>query len=167
MCGSDPGVALRKSIKAVGARSSSFHFCLLLHRELSLSPGRRMSSYQQTCNYSRPSPCEATCPQPFANACSQPCVASCGDSRAIIYPPPVVITFPGPILSSCSQESIVGSSSPLALGSSFSLGSSQDVQSPSGSGVASGGRYSYSSYTRKTTYCPSKPRCDLPSTKTL
>ncbi|XP_026719832.1 feather keratin 4-like [Athene cunicularia] len=61
------------------------------------------------------SPCEVTCPQPIADAWSQPCVTSCGDSRAVVYPPPVVITFPGPILSSCPQESIVGSSSPLGL----------------------------------------------------
>ncbi|NXL52961.1 KRSC protein, partial [Podilymbus podiceps] len=52
------------------------------------------------------------CPQPIANAWNQPCVTSCGDSRAVVYPPPVVITFPGPILSSCPQESFVGSSAP-------------------------------------------------------
>ncbi|NXO81538.1 KRSC protein, partial [Sitta europaea] len=52
------------------------------------------------------------CPQPVASAWSQPCVTSCGDSRAVVYPPPVLITFPGPILSSCPQESIVGSSFP-------------------------------------------------------
>ncbi|NXY76483.1 KRSC protein, partial [Glareola pratincola] len=61
-------------------------------------------------------PCEVTCPQPIADAWNQPCVTSCGDSRAVVYPPPVVITFPGPILSSCPQESIVGSSSPLGPG---------------------------------------------------
>ncbi|NXY81425.1 KRFJ protein, partial [Alcedo cyanopectus] len=54
-----------------------------------------------------------TCPQPFANAWNEPCVTSCGDSRAVVYPPPVVITFPGPILSSCPQESFVGSSAPV------------------------------------------------------
>ncbi|NXD46114.1 KRSC protein, partial [Copsychus sechellarum] len=53
-----------------------------------------------------------SCPQPCADAWSQPCVTSCGDSRAVVYPPPVVITFPGPILSSCPQESFVGSSFP-------------------------------------------------------
>ncbi|NXJ44404.1 KRFJ protein, partial [Ciconia maguari] len=57
-----------------------------------------------------------TCPQPIANAWNQPCVTSCGDSRAVVYPPPVVITFPGPILSSCPQESFVGTSSPVGLG---------------------------------------------------
>ncbi|NXS50894.1 KRFA protein, partial [Balaeniceps rex] len=51
--------------------------------------------------------CETACPQPFANTWNQPCVTSCGDSRAVVYPPPVVITFPGPILSSCPQESFV------------------------------------------------------------
>nr|XP_009673314.1 PREDICTED: feather keratin B-4-like [Struthio camelus australis] len=54
------------------------------------------------------SPCEVTCPQPYANAWNEPCVTTCSDSRAVVYPPPVVITFPGPILSSCPQESIVG-----------------------------------------------------------
>ncbi|NWV50914.1 KRFD protein, partial [Daphoenositta chrysoptera] len=67
------------------------------------------------------------CPQPLTNACSELCVTSCEDSRAVIYPPPVVLTFPGPILSSCPQESLVGSCSPLALGrscgSAGSLGS--------------------------------------------
>ncbi|NWH75096.1 KRFA protein, partial [Piaya cayana] len=57
-----------------------------------------------------------SCPQPFANAWNQPCVTSCGDSRAVVYPPPVVITFPGPILSSCPQESYVGTSAPLEVG---------------------------------------------------
>ncbi|NWS63716.1 KRFJ protein, partial [Chunga burmeisteri] len=61
-------------------------------------------------------PCEMACPQPVASACSQPCVTSCRDSRAVVYPPPVVITFPGPILSSCPQESFVGTSAPLGLG---------------------------------------------------
>ncbi|NWH64266.1 KRFJ protein, partial [Geococcyx californianus] len=56
-----------------------------------------------------------SCPQPFANAWSEPCVTSCGDSRAVVYPPPVVITFPGPILSSCPQESYVGTSAPLEV----------------------------------------------------
>lgn len=74
------------------------------------------------------SPCEVSCPQPYADAWNQPCVTSCGDSRAVVYPPPVVITFPGPILSSCPQESIVGSSA------------------PSGSGGFLGSRGSYGSY---------------------
>ncbi|NXU38803.1 KRFD protein, partial [Drymodes brunneopygia] len=67
---------------------------------------------------------DCSCPQPFANACNELCVTSCEDSRAVIYPPPVVLTFPGPILSSCPQESLVGSCSPPALGrSGGSLGS--------------------------------------------
>ncbi|KFU99101.1 Feather keratin 4, partial [Tauraco erythrolophus] len=69
-------------------------------------------------------------PQPIANAWSQPCVTSCGDSRAVIYPPPVVMTFPGPILSSCPQESVVGSSAPSSLGSLFgSIGASYGSRS--------------------------------------
>ncbi|NWU71939.1 KRFJ protein, partial [Pterocles burchelli] len=60
-------------------------------------------------------PCEVTCPQPLAEAWSQPCVTSCGDSRAVVYPPPVVVTFPGPILASCPQESFVGTSFPVGL----------------------------------------------------
>ncbi|NWT05125.1 KRFA protein, partial [Mionectes macconnelli] len=63
-----------------------------------------------------------SCPQPVADAWNEPCVTSCGDSRAVIYPPPVVITFPGPILSSCPQESVVGSSAPAALGASLGSG---------------------------------------------
>ncbi|NWH17476.1 KRFJ protein, partial [Grus americana] len=62
------------------------------------------------------SPCEVTCPQPLTNACNELCVTSCDDSRAVIYPPPVVLTFPGPILSSCPQESVVGSCGPLGVG---------------------------------------------------
>ncbi|KFV98043.1 Scale keratin, partial [Fulmarus glacialis] len=61
--------------------------------------------------------CEVTCTQPCAYSRSlEPCVASCGDSRAVVYPPPVVLTFPGPTLSSCSQESIVGTSFPQLYG---------------------------------------------------
>ncbi|NXU52386.1 KRFJ protein, partial [Turnix velox] len=61
--------------------------------------------------------CELVCSQPCAYSRSlEPCVASCGDSRAVVYPPPVVITFPGPTLSSCSQESIVGTSIPQPYG---------------------------------------------------
>ncbi|NXX95891.1 KRFJ protein, partial [Centropus bengalensis] len=64
------------------------------------------------------------CPQPIAGAWNEPCVTSCGDSRAVVYPPPVVITFPGPILSSCPQESVVGSSAPYPIGSSLGYGGS-------------------------------------------
>ncbi|XP_039242824.1 feather keratin B-4-like [Pipra filicauda] len=71
------------------------------------------------------SPCELPCPQPVANACNELCVTSCDDSRAVIYPPPVVLTFPGPILSSCPQESVVGSCGPPGIppGIARSLGS--------------------------------------------
>ncbi|NXG65128.1 KRFA protein, partial [Hemiprocne comata] len=78
-----------------------------------------MSSYRQMISSRCLTPCEVTCPQPIANAWNQPCVTSCGDSRAVIYPPPVVMTFPGPILSSCPQESFVGSSVPSSTGSLF------------------------------------------------
>ncbi|XP_010295033.1 PREDICTED: feather keratin 4-like [Phaethon lepturus] len=112
-----------------------------------------MSSYRQVCNYSSYSPCEVSCPTPYANAWSQPCVTSCGDSRAVVYPPPVVVTFPGPILSSCPQESFVGTSAPLEIGSSFGYGNCLDAQSSVGSGISLGGRYSYPCYSRRyTTY---------------
>ncbi|NXJ71639.1 KRFJ protein, partial [Rostratula benghalensis] len=112
-----------------------------------------MSSYRQVCNYGSYSPCEVTCPQPYANAWSQPCVTSCGDSRAVVYPPPVAIVFPGPILSSCPQESIVGTSAPLEIGGSFGYGGSLEGQSSFGSGASLGGRYPYPCYSRKyTTY---------------
>ncbi|NXX12685.1 KRFA protein, partial [Podargus strigoides] len=57
-----------------------------------------------------------TCPEPCAQAWNEPCVTSCEDSRAVVYPPPVVITFPGPILSTCPQESFVGTSLPSPIG---------------------------------------------------
>ncbi|XP_031462170.1 feather keratin 4-like [Phasianus colchicus] len=120
-----------------------------------------MAFYRQPCDYSRPLlPCEVTCPQPYADACSQPCITSCGDSRAIVYPPPVVITFPGPILSSCPQESIVGTSAPLELGSSFGHGSYPEAQSLVGPAAA--GRYSYPCYTRRPAFRPLKPCITLP-----
>ncbi|NXL52960.1 KRFA protein, partial [Podilymbus podiceps] len=57
--------------------------------------------------------CEVKCTQPCAYSRNlEPCVTSCGDSRALVFAPPVVVTFPGPILSSYSQESIVGTSFP-------------------------------------------------------
>ncbi|NXN26694.1 KRFJ protein, partial [Nycticryphes semicollaris] len=65
---------------------------------------------------------DMTCPQPLANTCNELCVTSCDDSRAVIYPPPVVLTFPGPILSSCPQESVVGSCGPVGGGYSFGSG---------------------------------------------
>ncbi|NWX42364.1 KRSC protein, partial [Steatornis caripensis] len=66
-----------------------------------------------------------TCPQPIAESYNELCVQQCPDSRAVISPPPAVVTVPGPILSSFPQESVVGSSGPAWLGSSFSSGSSQ------------------------------------------
>ncbi|NXE99218.1 KRFB protein, partial [Menura novaehollandiae] len=91
-------------------------------------------------------PCGITCPEPVANTWNQPCVTSCGDSRAVIYPPPVVMTFPGPILSSCPQESIVGSSGPSGTGSFLGFGGSLGpCGSYSSRSLYSYGR-SYSSY---------------------
>ncbi|NXS04766.1 KRFJ protein, partial [Oxylabes madagascariensis] len=61
--------------------------------------------------------CEVACSQPCAYSRSlEPCVASCGDSRAVVFPPPVVLTFPGPTLATCSQESVVGASHPVVFG---------------------------------------------------
>uniref|UniRef100_A0A8C3JEZ4 Keratin n=1 Tax=Calidris pygmaea TaxID=425635 RepID=A0A8C3JEZ4_9CHAR len=87
-----------------------------------------MSSYKQACTSGSYSPCDTSCPQPITKSWSQPCVTSCGDSRAVVYPPPVVITFPGPIISSCPQESVVGSSAPLGIGSSLGYGGSLEGQ---------------------------------------
>jgi len=67
-----------------------------------------MSSYNQLCRQPWPICCE-----PCVGAWNEPCIKSCDDSRAVVYPPPVVVTFPGPILSSCPQESVVGSSAPV------------------------------------------------------
>ncbi|XP_074708960.1 feather keratin B-4-like [Strix uralensis] len=91
-------------------------------------------------------PCEVACPQPIVNAWNQPCVTSCGDSRAVIYPPPVVMTFPGPILSSCPQESIVGSSAPSGIGSTFGSMSSLGSSGSYGSRILYNYGRSYSSY---------------------
>ncbi|NXF12860.1 KRFA protein, partial [Smithornis capensis] len=82
------------------------------------------------------SPCEVTCPQPYVNCCNEPCVASCGDSRAIVYAPPVVVTFPGPIISSCPQESIVGTAIPEIEGG---MGSGGGGMGSGGGGMGSGG----------------------------
>uniref|UniRef100_A0A7M4F7H1 Keratin n=1 Tax=Crocodylus porosus TaxID=8502 RepID=A0A7M4F7H1_CROPO len=56
------------------------------------------------------------CPQPIVTSTNEACVVSCGDSRVIIYPPPVIVTFPGPILSTCPQESLVGAAVPCESG---------------------------------------------------
>ncbi|NXG60018.1 KRFJ protein, partial [Hemiprocne comata] len=70
--------------------------------------------------------CEVGCTQPCAYSRSlEPCVASCGDSRAVVYAPPVVLTFPGPILSSYSQESIVGTLFPQSYGASTPFSSEE------------------------------------------
>ncbi|NXK98427.1 KRSC protein, partial [Formicarius rufipectus] len=62
---------------------------------------------------------DVTCPQPWVDAWNQPCLTSCADSRAVVYPPPVVLTFPGPIISSCPQESVVGTVLPVPAGGSW------------------------------------------------
>uniref|UniRef100_A0A8B9BV06 Keratin n=2 Tax=Anser TaxID=8842 RepID=A0A8B9BV06_9AVES len=103
-----------------------------------------MSTYGQMLSSRCASPCEVTCPQPYADAYSQPCITSCGDSRAVVYPPPVVIHFPGPILSSCPQESIVGTSFPIPIGRGYS-GGSLLFGSAYGSGSACNYSRSYSS----------------------
>ncbi|XP_030910706.2 scale keratin-like [Melopsittacus undulatus] len=154
-CGSAPGPALRNPIKGLGEQSSSNCSSWLYPcGKLSLLPARKMSFNGQVCNYGSYSANDVNCPAPYANAwSSEPCVTSCGDSRAVVYPPPVTIVFPGPILSSCPQESIVSSSSPLEIGSSFGYGSSQNMQSSFGSGMSLGGRNSYPCYSRRyTTY---------------
>ncbi|NXX59535.1 KRFA protein, partial [Scopus umbretta] len=88
-----------------------------------------MSSYGQMLSSRCAPPCEVTCPQPYVNCWNEPCVGSCGDSRAIVYAPPVVVTFPGPIISSCPQESVVGTVIPEIEGQ---MGSG-------GGGMGSGG----------------------------
>ncbi|NXJ71635.1 KRFJ protein, partial [Rostratula benghalensis] len=91
-------------------------------------------------------PCEVTCPPPWSYSNSLgPCVTSCGDSRAVVYAPPVVLTFPGPIISSCPQESIVGTSFPQSYGPiiPFSSDSSSGMGGSFGSGgmLGMGGSY--------------------------
>uniref|UniRef100_A0A8C5TL32 Keratin n=1 Tax=Malurus cyaneus samueli TaxID=2593467 RepID=A0A8C5TL32_9PASS len=80
--------------------------------------------------------CEVSCTQPCAYSRSlEPCVASCGDSRAVVFPPPVVLTFPGPTLSTCSQESVVGAAGlgdPLDVGVPSVLGARAECRIPSG-----------------------------------
>ncbi|NXF52859.1 KRFJ protein, partial [Oceanites oceanicus] len=86
-------------------------------------------------------PCEVTCSRPWSySSCLEPCVASCGDSRAVVYAPPVVVTFPGPILSSCPQESYVGTSFPQPYYPliPYSSGNSSGMGGSFGSGGMSG-----------------------------
>ncbi|KFV98042.1 Feather keratin 4, partial [Fulmarus glacialis] len=75
-------------------------------------------------------------PQPYINCWNEPCVSSCGDSRAIVYAPPVVVTFPGPIISSCPQESFVGTAMPEIEGQ---MGSGGGGMGSGGGGMGSGG----------------------------
>ncbi|NWV21961.1 KRFJ protein, partial [Origma solitaria] len=84
--------------------------------------------------------CEVSCSQPCAYSRSlEPCVASCGDSRAVVFPPPVVLTFPGPTLSTCSQESFVGASIPVGFAAPIPIGSDE----PCGMGGTFGGSFGY------------------------
>ncbi|NWI27432.1 KRFA protein, partial [Sula dactylatra] len=95
-----------------------------------------MSSYGQMLSSRCAEPCEVRCPQPYVNCWNEPCISSCGDSRAIVYAPPVVVTFPGPIISSCPQESFVGTAMPEieGMGSSFGSGGSFGYGGSSGMG---------------------------------
>lgn len=95
-----------------------------------------MSSYGQMLSARCGPPCEVTCSQPFVDSRNEPCVSSCGDSRAIVYAPPVVVTFPGPIISSCPQESIVGTAIPEIEGQ---MGSGGGGMGSGGGGMGSGG----------------------------
>ncbi|NWV01549.1 KRFA protein, partial [Upupa epops] len=81
--------------------------------------------------------CEVTCPRPYICSTSlEPCVTTCGDSRAVVYAPPVLLTFPGPTLSSCPQESFVGTSLPQPYGAltPYKSGNSYGMGSSYGSG---------------------------------
>ncbi|NWS77345.1 KRFA protein, partial [Crotophaga sulcirostris] len=81
--------------------------------------------------------CEVTCPPPCAYSRSLgPCVMSCGDSRAVVYPPPVVLTFPGVIAQTCPQQSVVGASFPQSSGAL----TSQSSDGSSGMGISFGSR---------------------------
>ncbi|NXE57512.1 KRFJ protein, partial [Casuarius casuarius] len=86
--------------------------------------------------------CPVICPEPCARAWNEPCVTSCGDSRAVVYAPPVVVTFPGPILSSCPQESYVGTVLPID-GGFMGIGGSAESGSSFGSGGSYGGGSSF------------------------
>ncbi|NXM79250.1 KRFB protein, partial [Serilophus lunatus] len=72
------------------------------------------------------------CPEPIAWSFSEPCVQQCPESRALLFPPPVVLTMPGPILSSCPQQSEVDSARPAWLEPSCPSPSSQGLRGSSG-----------------------------------
>ncbi|NXJ85844.1 KRFA protein, partial [Trogon melanurus] len=97
-----------------------------------------MSSYGQLISSRCAEPCEVTCPQPYVNCQNEPCIASCGDSRAIVYAPPVIVTFPGPIISSCPQQSLVGTAIP-EIGGSGGGGMGSGGMGSGGGGMGSGG----------------------------
>ncbi|NXX73984.1 KRFJ protein, partial [Urocolius indicus] len=89
---------------------------------------------------------EITWSQPCAYSRNlEPCVVTCGDSRAVVYAPPVVLTLPGPTLNSSSQESIVGASFPQPYGAVTSYGSGIGGSSGSGGFSGSGGSFGYGS----------------------
>ncbi|XP_062453584.1 beta-keratin-related protein-like [Rhea pennata] len=112
-----------------------------------------MSLYRQVCDTRPYLPCDVRCPAPYTDAWNEPCVTSCGDSRAVVYPPPVVVTFPGPILSSCPQESFVGTSAPLWLSSPFRQSNYLGAGSSFGSGISQGSGYSHKSTTYRRGTC--------------
>ncbi|NWR79448.1 KRFJ protein, partial [Centropus unirufus] len=88
-------------------------------------------------------PCEVTCPPPCVCSRNQePCVVSCGDSKALLYAPPVSVTFPGAVLSSCPQETIVGTALPISVGAITPYGS-DGSNGRGGSMSGSGGSYGY------------------------
>ncbi|KAM9625993.1 uncharacterized protein ACIBXB_019166 [Morphnus guianensis] len=94
-----------------------------------------MSSYGQMLSSRCAPPCEVRCSQPPIDCWNEPCITSCGDSRAIVYAPPVVVTFPGPIISSCPQESFVGTAIPEIEGQ---MGSGGGEMGSGGGGMGSG-----------------------------
>ncbi|NXW63193.1 KRFA protein, partial [Eurystomus gularis] len=96
-----------------------------------------MSTYGQMLSSRCSTPCEITCPKPYVNCWTEPCVSSCGDSRAIVYAPPVVVTFPGPIISTCPQECVMGTTIPEYEGGG--MGSGGGGMGSGGGGMGSGG----------------------------
>ncbi|NWX78875.1 KRF1 protein, partial [Alca torda] len=70
--------------------------------------------------YKECQPCRLCGPIPLANSCNEPCARQCQNSTVVIEPPAVEVTLPGPILSSFPQNTVVGSSTSAAVGSTLS-----------------------------------------------
>uniref|UniRef100_A0A8V1AJU7 Keratin n=1 Tax=Gallus gallus TaxID=9031 RepID=A0A8V1AJU7_CHICK len=106
-------------------------------------------SYGQMISFRCAQPCEVSCPQPYTDSRNEPCVATCGDSRAIVYAPPVVVTFPGPIISSS-----YGGGGSCGIGSHSSGGSYGGVGGGSygGEGSCGGGFSRLGGYYRSSFY---------------